>query len=652
MTLCQGRYFGAMFVIVLLAGMSPALAQQGALDGEWRAYGGDAGGPRYSSLDQINRENVGDLEIAWTWKSDNYGGREFKSETTPLMVGGVLYFTAGSRRNVVAIDAGNGETLWMFRMDEGERWEQAARRNSGRGVAYWEEDGEDQRIFAIMPGFHLVALDAKTGIPVQGFGENGIVDLFTQLDLDYDYIPDLTGTIGNSSPPVVVRNTVLVGPALRPGSRVNRENTKGDVMAFDVRTGIKKWVFHTVPRPGEPGYDTWENNSASYTGNAGVWGPFSADEELGYVYLNVETPTNDAYGGHRPGDNLYGNSLVCLNVETGEKIWHQQLVHHDIWDYDMPPQPILLDINVDGRPVKAVVQLTKQAFAYVFDRETGEPVWPFEERPVPQSDVPGEQTSLTQPFPTKPPAFDQQGITPDDLIDFTPELRSQALQAVEQFRIGPIYTPPSLADASDGTSGTIAVPGFGGGANWEGGAADPETGFVYVGSRISPTVIALGPPEPDTFNADYNRMGGTSLPEIEGLPLLKPPYGRITAYNMNEGEIAWQIPNGDTPEDIQDNPALAGVDIPRTGIASRAGTLVTKTLLFAGEGADGRPIFRAYDKATGDIIWETEIPVGPQQSLPMTYLHEGRQYIVFASANPRTGTPAQLIAYALPEESE
>ena len=650
MTLSHNRNFVWMFVAALLAGGSPALGQQGALDGEWRAYAGDAGGPRYSSLDQIDRANVAELEVAWSWKSDNYGGQELRSETTPLMIDGILYLTAGSRRNVVAVDAGTGETLWMWRMDEGARWEEAARRNSGRGVAYWE-DGEDRRIFTITPGFHLAALDAKTGIPVQEFGENGIVDLFTQLDLDYDYMPDLTGTIGNSSPPVVARDTVMVGPALRPGSRVNRENTKGDVLAFDVRTGRKKWVFHTIPRPGEPGYETWENDSASYTGNAGVWGPFSADEELGYVYLNIESPTNDAYGGHRPGDNLYGDSLVCLDVETGELIWYYQLVHHDIWDYDLPPQPILVDITVDGNPVKAVVQLSKQAFAYVFDRETGEPVWPIEERPMPASDVPGEQAAQTQPFPTKPPPHDMQGVTVDDLIDFTPELRNKALQAIEQFRIGALYTPPSLADAPDGTRGTIAVPGFGGSANWEGGAADPETGFVYVGSWISPTVIALVTPEPGTFNADYNR-GGAALPQIDGLPLFKPPYGRITAYDMNEGEIAWQIPNGDTPEDIAENPALDGIDIPPTGVASRAALLVTKTLLFAGEGTFGGPIFRAYDKTTGDMVWETETPVGPQQGLPMTYMHEGRQYIVFATGNPQMGTPAQLIAYALPEVEE
>jgi quinoprotein glucose dehydrogenase len=621
-------------------------AQEGT-GGQWRSYAGDPGGLRYSPLDQIDRNNVADLEVAWTWSFGNYGEPEARSESTPLMVDGILYLTAGTRRNVVAIDAGTGETLWMWRMDEGERWERAARRNSGRGVGYWE-DGPDRRILTITPGFQLVALDAATGIPVPEFGNDGIVDLFLYLDHDYDSVNDLVGTIGNSSPPIIVGDTVAIGPALRPGGRVNRENTKGDVLAFDVRTGEKKWVFHTVPRPGEPGYETWENDSALYTGNAGVWGPSSADPELGLIYLNVETPTNDAYGGHRPGDNLYGNSIVAVDAETGEKVWHYQLIHHDIWDYDNPPQPILVDLEVDGRNVKGLVQLTKQAIAYVFDRETGEPVWPFEERAVPQSDVPGEQTAETQPFPTRPPPFDQHGITPDDLIDFTPALRGQALQAVEQFRIGPIYTPPSLGNASDGTRGTLVVPSFGGGANWEGGAADPETGFVYVGSSTGVTVGALSVPGgPNATNADYNMGGGAPLPRIEGLPLLKPPYGRITAYDMNRGEIAWQIANGDTPEAIRNNPALAGVDFPATGIASRAMLLVTRTLLFAGEGAGGRPIFRAYDKATGQVIWETEIPSGSQQSLPMTYLHEGRQYVVFAAGGG--GRVPQLVAWALPE---
>jgi len=641
------RYVCIGFLIIAVIWALPSLAQYGAKNGQWRSYGGELGSTRYSPLDQINRDNVKDLKIAWTWKSDNFGGREFKSETTPLYVNGVLYFTAGDHRAVVAADAGTGDTLWMYRMDEGERYRQAPRRNSGRGVAYWT-DGQDERIFSVLPGFHLVALNAKTGVPVPGFGENGTVDLFKQLDLDFKGDP--TGHIGNSSPPMVSHDVVIVGPALRPGSRTDKENVKGDVLAFDVRTGKRLWVFHTIPRKGEPGSETWLGG-ADFTGNAGVWGPFSIDEELGYVYLNIEDATGDAYGGSRPGANLFSSSLVCVDIKTGKMIWYYQLVHHDIWDYDMPPHPILLDLSVDGRRVKAVVELTKQAFAYVFDRVTGQPVWPIVERPVKQTDVPGEWTSPTQPFPTKPPAFDRQGITVDDLIDFTPALRQQALQAIEGFRFGPIYTPPSLANGQDKTKGTLVLPGFGGGANWESGAADPETGFVYVGSHTSPTLTNLSKPDPNAENfvtSDYITGGGPGVPRIQGLPLLKPPYGRITAYDMNKGEIAWMIPNGDTPPAIKNNPALQGVNIPRTGSDSRAVLLVTKTLLFAGEGATGQSSFRALDKKTGQTIWETNVPVGPVHSLPMTYMHNGRQYIVFASGNAATQTAAQLVAYWIP----
>ena len=434
----------------------------------------------------------------------------------------------------------------------------------------------------------------------------GIVDLFKQLDLDVPLDP--TGRIGNSSPPVISNDVIVVGPALTPGGRVNISNVKGDIMGFDVRTGRKLWTFHTVPREGEPGIETWLGDSAQYTGNAGVWGPFSADPELGYVYLSIESATNDVYGGHRPGNNLYSDSLVCLDIKTGKMIWYQQLVHHDIWDYDMPPHPILVNLTVDGKPVRAVVQLTKQAFAYVFDRTNGRPVFGWTERPVPQTDVPKEWTAPTQPFPNKPPAFDQQGITHDDLIDFTPALRAEAIKALEQYKIGPIYTPGTLV-VEGKNKGTIVVPGLGGGANWPGGAADPETGFVYVGSTTTPGVIGLTPnTDQKTSGVDTDYTFGGGLPTIQGLRLMKPPYGRITAYNMNKGEIAWQIPNGDTPPAVKNNPALKGLTIPKTGSPSQAGLLVTKTLLFAGEGAGGQAFFHAYDKATGAEIWQTPTP--------------------------------------------
>jgi quinoprotein glucose dehydrogenase len=632
--------FGILIASLLCA--VPVLAQDATRNGEWRIYGAN-GGNRYSPLDQINRDNVKDLKVAWTWKSDNLGQPEIKNETTPIMINGVLYFTAGDRRNVVAIDARTGETLWLWRIDEGKRYEEAPRRNSGRGVAYWT-DGRDERILTITPGFELVALNAKTGVPVQGFGSSGIVDLFKELDLDFKGDP--TGHIGNSSPPVVSHDVVIVGPALRPGSQTDKENVKGDIMAFDVRTGKKVWAFHTVPRKGEPGSETWANGSNEYTGNAGAWPSFTVDEELGYVYVPVESATGDSYGGHRPGANLYSDSVVCLDVKTGKMIWYRQLVHHDIWDMDIPSSPILVDINANGRRIKSIVQFTKQAFAYVFDRTTGEPVWPMEERPVPKSDVPNEWTSPTQPFPSKPPAFDRQGLTQDDLIDFTPQLHGMALQVAESYRIGPLFTPPSLIGGADKTKGLIQVPGYNGGSNWESGAADPETGFVYVGSLLRPDLVGLVKPENGKYTSDLIRDAG-AVPTVKGLPLVKPPYGRITAYDMNKGEIAWQVVNGDTPPAIKNHPDLAGLNIPRTGSPSRAGIVVTKTLLFAGEGFGGLPAFRAYDKKTGEIVWETALPGGVVQSgLPMTYMLQGRQYIVFSAGDAKN--PAQIIAYSLP----
>jgi quinoprotein glucose dehydrogenase len=634
---------GGLLVAALVCPV-PGGTQQGAATGEWRTYGGDNRSQRYSPLDQINKDTVKNLQVAWTWKFDNFGtpAEVVTTETTPIMVGGVLYFTAGQRRTVVAANAGTGETLWTWRPDEGARFDRAPRKVH-RGVAYWT-DGKDARIVVVTPGFHLVALDAKTGRPVQGFGEDGIVDLFEEVD-DKRFA-DLTGALGNSSPPVIVGDVVVVGPAMLVGTRVNRANPKADIMAFDVRTGKKRWTFHSVPRKGEPGYDTWENGSADYTGNAGIWGPFSADPELGLVYLPIETPTNDVYGGHRPGDNLYGNTLVAVEATTGKKVWHQQLIHHDIWDYDMPAHPILVDITVDGQRIPAVVQLTKQAFAYVFDRRNGKPVWPIEERPVPQSDVPGEKTARTQPFPTKPPAFDVQGVSHDALIDFTPELRAEAIKAIAPFRIGPLYTPPSVVTETN--RGTLIAPGFGGGANWHSGAADPETGFVYVPSVTNPAVIGLQKNDPaqTKLDSDYTMSGGG--PQLGGLRLMKPPYGRITAYDMNKGDIAWMIPNGDTPPNIKNHERLKGLNIPKTGSPSQAGILVTRTLLLAGEGSGGQAIFHAYDKATGAEIFQMPLP-GPQVALPMTYMHQGRQFVVMA-VRGTANSGAQLVALALPQQ--
>jgi quinoprotein glucose dehydrogenase len=420
--LLRNLSLGILILLILRA--FPTTGQQGATDGQWRAYAGETGSTNYSALDQINRDNVKNLQVAWAWKFDNFGNTN--SEVTPIMVNGIVYFPLSPSRTIIAADAGTGQTLWTWKPPQDTR-EQRAARTYARGVAYWT-DGTEERIVTITPGFRLVALNAKTGLPVPNFGINGTVDLFESLDLDFK--GDITGRIGNSSPPVVSNGVVIVGPALTPSSPTPN-NVKGDVMAFDVHTGKKLWVFHTIPRKGEPGSETWLNNSNEYTGNAGVWGPFSTDAELGYVYLNIEDATNDTYGGHRPGANLFSSSLVCLDIKTGKMIWYHQLVHHDIWDYDMPSHPMLLNINVDGRPIKAVVQTGKQAFAYVFDRTNGQPVWPIPETPVPQTDVPGEWTSPTQPIPSKPPGYDVQGLKESDLIDFTPELHRQAVQALK-----------------------------------------------------------------------------------------------------------------------------------------------------------------------------------------------------------------------------
>ncbi len=630
-------------LICSLAPWTAVTAQQGAAAGQWRVYGGGPGGTSYSALDQIHAGNVAELEIAWRWSARNQGPQpELKNSTTPLMVDGVLYATAGSRRNVIAIDAGTGETLWIWRMDEGERGRKSPRTNSGRGVAYWSDGDGDRRIYVVTPGYHLVALDAETGREVTTFGTDGVVDLKRGLGRPVDPIE---GIIGSSSPPVISGDVLMVGAALAIGLQApSPENVPGHVRGFDVRTGELRWTFHTIPQPGETGHDTWEDGSWEYTGNAAVWAPFTVDEELGYVYLPVEAATSDVYGGHRLGDNLFSTSLVALDVQTGERVWHYQIVHHDIWDYDNPTAPILVDVTVDGRSVKAVVQLTKQAFAYVFDRVTGEPVWPIEERPVPQSDVPGERTSPTQPFPSKPAAYDRQGFTVDDLIDFTPELRAEAEQLASRYRLGPLFTPGSLLDAEDGTRGTLALPGLDGGTNWEGGAADPETGFLYVASLTRPYLYALAH-RPERSDVRYIGVGGYARGPRR-LPLVKPPYGRITAIDLNSGEHVWMVPNGDTPDRIKNSPALRGLDIGRTGKPTRAGILVTKTLLIAGEGFGGDPVLHAYDKATGETVAELELPAS-QTGLPMTYMHEGRQYVVLSVGG--AGHPAELIALALPQ---
>jgi quinoprotein glucose dehydrogenase len=651
---------------------SSAFAQNGAANGEWKTYGGDLGNTRYAPLDQITKDNFNKLEVAWRFKTDALGARpEYNYESTPLMVNGVVYVTAGSRRAVVALDAATGELLWMHKELEGPRGESAPRKLSGRGLAYWSDGRGDNRVIYVTPGYQMLALDAKTGYPISTFGKNGIVD----LKMDDDQVMDLVkGEIGLHATPVVAKNVVIVGAAHLPGSSPrSRQNEKGYVRGFDVRTGKRLWIFHTIPQLGEFGVDTWERESWTYTGNAGVWAQMSVDEDLGLVYLPVELPTGDYYGGHRPGKGLFGESVVAVDLQTGKRKWHYQLVHHGIWDMDIPCAPILTDIVVNGRSIKALAQPTKQGWVYVFDRATGQPVWPIEERPVPKGDVPGEWYSETQPFPTKPPAFDRQGVSIDDLIDFTPELRQQAIEFVSKYKIGPIFTPP-VVSKWDGPRATLILPAATGGANWEGGSYDPDTHMLYVFSVTQASALGLVPPD-EKRKSDMNFITGTapdpSKPGaiatgptpgaggessnnlfVQGLPIIKPPYGRITAIDLNKGEKVWQIAHGETPDSVRNHPALKGLTIPRTGRDGRIGTLVTKTLVIAGEGGfftlpDGRrgAMLRAYDKATGGDAGAIYMPA-PQTGSPMTYMLNGKQYVVLAIGG---GTySAELVAYRLP----
>jgi glucose dehydrogenase len=624
---------------------SPMVWSQSGTDvdaGDWPTYHGSFGAQRYSPLDQINAENVDSLEIAWRFSTENFGPTtDFNNPSTPLEIDGVLYADIASTRNVVALNATTGQVLWMWRPDEGERFDHAPRKGAGRGLAFWRE-GDTSRILDITPGFQLISLDAKTGYPDPNFGSNGRVELFDGLR-NSDGFEDID--IGSSAPPFVMNDVIVVGPAHRVGMRPrSKSNVKGDVRGFDVRSGELLWTFHTIPERGEVGFETWLDSGVNFTGNAGVWAPMSGDPDLGHVYLPVESATGDRFGADRPGDNLYSSSIVALDIKTGERQWHYQLTHHDIWDWDIPSAPVLADLP-NGR--KVLMSVTKQSWVYTFDRATGEPIWPIEELPVPAGDVPREWYSPTQPIPTRPAPFDRQGFTEDDLIDFTPELRALALEAVADFRLSPsVYSPPSLADASDGTRGTLALPSSTGGANWEGSALDPETGILYIPSRTALGVMSVGK-DPDS-DLDYSQSFGVRVPRVQGLDIVKPPYGRITAIDMNSGDHLWQIANADTPDRIANHPALEGIDIPRTGVPTRAGIVATKTLLLVGEGGGGAgasPILRAIDKQTGDIVAEIELP-NPQSGLPFTYEHDGIQYLaMFVSGG---GMPAELVAYTLP----
>jgi quinoprotein glucose dehydrogenase len=671
----------------LVVAVPLAQAQRGTADGEWRTYGGDLGHTRYAPLAQIDASNFNRLEVAWRFKTDSLGpNREFNFQSTPLMVDGVVYSTAGSRRAVVALDAGNGELLWIHRLDEGQRGQVAPRQLSGRGLAYWE-NGNDKRIVYVTPGYQMIALDARTGERVEAFGDDGIVDLKENIDQRLD---PLNGEIGLHATPIVAKNVIIVGAAHPTGANpTSARMTKGYVRAYDARTGERLWIFHTVPMRGEFGTESWLRASNEYTGNTGVWAQISVDEELETVYLPVEQATGDYYGAERPGDNLFSETLLAVDLNTGKRKWHYQLVHHGVWDFDIPCAPILFDTVVDGRPVKAVAQPTKQAFLYVFDRVTGQPLWPIEERPVPQGDVPGEWYSPTQPIPTKPAAYDRQGVTENDLIDFTPELRREALDVVRWHKMGPLFTPPVVSNIN-GPLGTLMAPSQDGGTNWQGGSFDPETRILYVASGstvVSKAVVApyagqsemayiegnavtgprttggsgsaagggrseFRPTERRQLTPDDPSRGPPKLAlSVQGLPLLKPPYGRISAIDMTRGEILWQVAHGETPDDIKNHPLLEGLTIPRTGQSGSPGTLVTKTLLISGERLNTTTpeglgaMLRAYDKATGREVGAVYMPA-PQSGSPMTYEHGGEQYLVVAISGAQYA--GELLAYKLP----
>ncbi len=635
----------AAFAAITLTPAPSAHAQQGTpAGGEWRVNGGDAGSTRYSPLDQINAANVKTLQVVWRWKAQNMGpAPQAAWEVTPLMVGGKLYFTAGTGRTVVAADALSGETLWTYRGDD--TAERGAVRPNNRGLSYWTDNKGDDRILFVTPGYQLVALNAKTGAPISNFGVDAHVDLWKGLDRT----EVKKESIGATSPPIIVRDVAVVGASLKVGvSLPTKLNTPGYTRGFDVRTGKLLWTFHTVPQAGEEGTETWLKDPATgveswkFTGNTGAWGPLTGDEELGYVYIPVEAPSGDLYGGQRPGSNLFSDSLVCLDAKTGKRIWYYQLIHHEMWDYDIPAAPILLDITVDGKKIKAVAQVNKSAFTFVFDRTNGKPVWPIDEKPTPQGNVPGEWYSPTQPFPSKPAAFDRQGVTEADLADYTPEIKAEALKVASNYVMGPIYTPPIVKD-SGGKIATIQLPGAGGGANWMGGSVDAETGWLYVPSTTSPYFSALAPGAGKSEMQYVVAGGGTGNNTVMGLPLIKGPYGRITAINLNTGEHAWMIPNGKPAPNLLNNPALkaANIDASNWGGGQRSPILVTKTLLF--EGSD---TLRAIDKKTGAVI--NEMPLGGNLTGgTMTYSINGRQFIV-AVVGGQQGAGAELVALTLP----
>ncbi len=644
-----GRSVVVALLMVLVGGAG--LRAQDDVDAgrtDWTYFGGTTEFTRYSAVDQIDATNVRNLQILWRRPALASVFKESFPElrpsnylrSTPILINDVLY-ASNAVGLVEAFRPDTGETVWI-QPPVSQTLEGVAGR-AAYGVGFWT-DGVDARILSLRQR-HLYALDAATGRPIPGFGENGRVDL----------TPAGARVANGGSSPTVVGDIVVVAGTVDgagdSGSRW-RGSLPENIRGYDVRTGNLRWTFHVVPRPGEFGAESWGAGSLTASGDLGAWCCVSADLELGYVYVPLTAPPAAYYGGHRPGDNLFSNSLVALNAETGERVWHFQMVHHDLWEYDTIGPPTLGEVTVDGRRIKTVMQPSKTGFLYVFDRETGEPVWPIEERPVPPSTVPGERASPTQPFPTKPPPFAHQGVAEDDLIDFTSALATRARDVANTFVIGPIFTPPSVVDETEGgTQGTLALPGSWGSGNWNTGAFDPETGYYYAFSHVVPRVYRLADAtdQPATEMAYYSP--NRDAPYLDGIPLVKPPWGRLTAIDLTRGEHAWVVANGGG---IRDHTALRGLDLPRLGVASRPVALVTKTLLFIGEGGNvfggiqpnmWGPGFRAYDKAAGYVVWETELPAGTTGG-PMTYLFEGKQYIVVPIGG--SDYPAEWVALGLP----
>lgn len=602
---------------------------------DWPSYSGDSRSSKYSPLSQITGEETKRLQVAWQWQSpDNALVTQspeltpWSFKATPIAIDGVLYIST-SLNQVAAINGATGEQLWLF---DTKTWERGRPTNLGfnhRGVAYWSNNNKRRILMPTNDG-RLFSLDADTGIPDPKFGIKGVIDLTQGLGRKVDR--SLYSVI---SAPTVVKDTVIVGSSIMDGP-THKEMPPGHIRGFDVQTGTQRWRFNTIPQAKEFGADTWEDEAWAYSGNTNMWTLASADLELGYVYLPIGTPTNDWYGGHRLGDNLFGETLLCVEADTGKRVWHYQFVHHGLWDYDLPAAPNLLDIKVDGKEIKAVAQPTKQGFLFVFDRENGKPVWPIEERPVPASDIPGERASPTQPFPTHPEPYVPQGFSVESLISFSPKLKKAALEIVAPLRMGPLYTPPSL-------QGTVQLPGWAGGANWWGAAVDPDTQVLYLPAMNSPIVVQLRKPKAEESNFRYSRSRGmNSLRGPEGLPINKPPYSTLTAYDMNTGNKNWVQPLGNGPRKKLIKAGIA--DPGPLGGGRGAGPLLTKSALFMAFTDEKRPRLAGINKDTGQVLSDITLPAEPWGT-PMTYAIDGVQFIAVALGQANA---ASLVALRLP----